>query len=178
MNKDREILTHSAIVIRDDKITDIGKTQEILDKYPAEKVYDCNGNILMPGLIDTHVHTAQAMIRGCADDLRLIDWLFKRVWVLQGNYSNEDGKTSAALCTLEHIKSGTTCFLECMLAERYGIDGVVETLLDSGIRASVGKIVMDRPSYAESELQMYPGMVEDAETGKLMINGTKQETDG
>ena len=160
MNKDREILTHSAIVIRDDKITDIGKTQEILDKYPAEKVYDCNGNILMPGLIDTHVHTAQAMIRGCADDLRLIDWLFKRVWVLQGNYSNEDGKTSAALCTLEHIKSGTTCFLECMLAERYGIDGVVETLLDSGIRASVGKIVMDRPSYAESELQTGNGRIE------------------
>ena len=174
MNKDREILTHSAIVIRDDKITDIGKTQEILDKYPEEKVYDCNGNILMPGLIDTHVHTAQAMIRGCADDLRLIDWLFKRVWVLQGNYSNEDGKTSAALCTLEHIKSGTTCFLECMLAERYGIDGVVETLLDSGIRASVGKIVMDRPSYAESELQMYPGMVEDAETG---INNTLKAYD-
>lgn len=165
MNPSRDIITNAAIAVEGCRIAAIGKTRDILEKYPDHEVIDCNGNILMPGLIDTHVHTAQAMIRGCADDLRLIDWLFKRVWVLQGNYSNEDGKASAALCTLEHIKSGTTSFLECMLAERYGIDGVVETLIESGIRASVGKIVMDRPSYAESELQMYPGMVEDAETG-------------
>ena len=139
-----------------------------------KKRIKCNGNIILPGLIDTHVHTAQAMIRGCADDLRLLDWLFKRVWVLQGNYTKEDGKASAALCALEHIKSGTTSFIECMLAERYGIDGVVEVLLQSGMRSAIGKIVMDRPSYAESELQMYPGMVEDADTG---INNTLKAFD-
>ena len=174
MDQKRRIITHGALFIRNNLISDIGKTADIVAKYPGEKKIDCNGNVILPGLIDTHVHTAQAMIRGCADDLRLLDWLFKRVWVLQGNYSNADGKASAALCALEHIKSGTTSFIECMLAERYGIDGVVETLIQSGMRSAVGKIVMDRPSYAESEMQMYPGMVEDAETG---INNTLKAYD-
>jgi cytosine/adenosine deaminase-related metal-dependent hydrolase len=102
------------------------------------------------------------MIRGCADDLGLIDWLFKRVWVLQGNYSFDDGRASAALCTLEMIKSGTTSFIECMLADRYGFDGVAETVLQSGMRAAIGKIIMDKPSYAATEFTMYPGMVEDS----------------
>jgi cytosine/adenosine deaminase-related metal-dependent hydrolase len=174
MDQKRRIITHGALFIINNLISDIGKTADIVAKYPGEKKIDCNGNVILPGLIDTHVHTAQAMIRGCADDLRLLDWLFKRVWVLQGNYSNADGKASAALCALEHIKSGTTSFIECMLAERYGIDGVVETLIQSGMRSAVGKIVMDRPSYAESEMQMYPGMVEDAETG---INNTLKAYD-
>lgn len=169
MNPRREIITNGAIVIEGNLILEIGKSKEIVDRYPQKEMINCNGNIILPGLIDTHVHTAQAMIRGCADDLRLLDWLFKRVWVLQGNYSFEDGKASAALCALEKIKSGTTSFIECMLAERYGIDGVTETLIQSGMRVAIGKIVMDRPSYAKSEWQMYPGMVEDAETG---INNT------
>jgi len=164
MNSRREILTHGAVVVEGKNILDLGKSKDMVARYPAHQRIDCNGNVLLPGLIDTHVHTAQAMIRGCADDLGLIDWLFKRVWVLQGNYSFDDGRASAALCTLEMIKSGTTSFIECMLADRYGFDGVAETVLQSGMRAAIGKIIMDKPSYAATEFTMYPGMVEDAET--------------
>ncbi len=164
MNPRREIIMQGAVAISGKHIVAVGKTRDVLAEFPGKKQIDCNGNVLLPGLIDTHVHTAQAMIRGCADDLGLIDWLFKRVWVLQGSYSYEDGRASAALCMLEMIKSGTTAFLECMLAERYGFDGVAETVLQSGMKAAIGKIVMDTPSYAESEMKMYPGMVEDGET--------------
>lgn len=164
MNPRREIIMHGAVAISGKHIDAVGKTIDVLAQFPEKKQIDCNGNVLLPGLIDTHVHTAQAMIRGCADDLGLIDWLFKRVWVLQGSYSYEDGRASAALCALEMIKSGTTAFLECMLAERYGFDGVAGTVLKSGMKAAIGKIVMDTPSYAESDMQMFPGMVEDGET--------------
>ena len=51
-----------------------------------------------------------------------------------------------------------------MLADRYGFDGVAEVILQSGMRAAIGKIIMDKPSYAATEFTMYPGMVEDAET--------------
>ncbi len=165
MNPRRELITHGAVAVTGNEIVAVGKSKEIVERFPEKRRIDCNGNVLMPGLVDTHVHTAQAMLRGCADDLGLIDWLFKRVWVLQGNYTEEDGRASAALCALEMIKSGTTSFLECMLAERYGFDGVAETIVQSGMRAAIGKIVMNLPSYAKSELRMYPGMVEDAETG-------------
>lgn len=164
MNSRREIITNGVVAVTGREIVATGKTRDILDRYPEKKQIDCNGNVLMPGLIDTHVHTAQAMLRGCADDLGLLDWLGKRVWVLQGNYTYEDGRASAELCTLEMIKSGTTSFIECMLAERYGFDGVAEVVVQSGMRAAIGKIVMDLPSYAETEGFMHPGMVEDGET--------------
>lgn len=163
MNPNRQIFTHGAVAVTGKQIVAVGKTRDVLEKYPEKRRIDCNGNILMPGLIDTHVHEAQAMIRGCADDLSLIDWLTKRVWVLQGNYTADDGRASAALCALEMIKSGTTAFIESMLAERYGIDGVVETVVQSGMRAAIGKIVMDLPSYARAQGVMHPGMVEDGE---------------
>lgn len=164
MNPRREIISGGALAVSDKKIVAIGKTSQVVAQYPEKKRINCNGNVVMPGLVDTHVHTAQAMLRGCADDLGLLDWLFKRVWVLQGNYSEEDGRASAALCALEMIKSGTTGFIEAMLAERYGFDGVAEVIVQSGLRAAISKIVMDLPSYARAENQMHPGMVEDGET--------------
>lgn len=163
MNAKRQIFTHAAVAVTGNQIVALGKTSDIIEKFPEKRRINCNGNILLPGLIDTHVHEAQAMIRGCADDLSLIDWLTRRVWVLQGNYSAADGQASAALCALEMIKSGTTAFIESMLAERYGIDGVVETVIQSGMRAAIGKIIMDLPSYAKAEGVMHPGMVEDGE---------------
>lgn len=163
MNPARQIITHGAVVVQGNRIAAVGKSRELGEQFPQESRVNCNGNLLLPGLIDTHVHLAQAMIRGCADDLGLIDWLTKRVWVMQGSYTEEDGRASAALCTLEMIKSGTTAFIECMLAERYGFDGVAETVIQSGMRAAIGKIVMDLPSYAKAEGVMHPGMVEDGE---------------
>jgi len=164
MNPKREIILNGAVAIEGNRILAVGKTNRLLEQYPEMERYDCNGNILLPGLIDTHIHLAQAMIRGCADDLGLLDWLGKRVWVLQGNYTAEDGRASAALCILEMIKSGTTAFIEVNLAERYGFDGVAEVVVQSGIRGAIGKIVMDLPSYAKKQGLMYPGMVEDGET--------------
>ena len=73
-------------------------------------------------------------------------------------------RASAELALLEMIKSGTTGFIECMLAERYGFDGVADAILKSGVRAAIGKIVMDRPSYAGEEFVMHPGMIEDGDT--------------
>jgi cytosine/adenosine deaminase-related metal-dependent hydrolase len=164
INPRREIITNGALVVEGQKITAVGKSREIRDQFAGQQVIHCNGNVIMPGLIDTHVHTAQAMLRGCADDLTLLDWLGKRVWVLQGNYTEEDGRASAQLCTLEMIKSGTTAFIECMLAERYGFDGVAEVIVQSGMRAAIGKIIMDQPSYGKVKSFMHPGMVEDGET--------------
>jgi cytosine/adenosine deaminase-related metal-dependent hydrolase len=164
INPRREIISNGALVVSGQKIVAVGKSREIRDQFRDHEVIDCNGNVLMPGLIDTHVHTAQAMLRGCADDLSLLDWLGKRVWVLQGSYTEEDGRASAKLCTLEMIKSGTTSFIECMLAERYGFDGVAEVILESGMRAAIGKIIMDQPSYGKVKSFMHPGLVEDGET--------------
>src|ERR1700724_3302735 len=91
MNPGREMISDGALAISENRIVAVDKSAELLARYPEEDVIDVGGKLIIPGLIDTHVHLAQAMIRGCADDMALIQWLCERVWVLQGNFTNDDG---------------------------------------------------------------------------------------
>lgn len=163
MDPQRRIISEGAIAFEDDHIVAVGKSAEVRAQFPDHTRVDVGGKVILPGLVDCHVHLAQALIRGCADDLSLVRWLTERVWVLQGNYTPEDGRASAALCILEMLKSGTTTFLEVMIAGRYGFDGIAEVVRDSGIRGVLSKIVMDLPAYAEARNIMYPGMIEERE---------------
>ena len=164
MNSTRDIITSGAIAINDNRIAAVGKSDDVLRQYPGDQVIDVKGKVILPGLIDTHVHLAQALIRGCADDMALIQWLCDRVWVLQGNFTHDDGYVSARLCIAEMLKSGTTTFLESMLAHRYGFDGIARAVDESGIRACLAGIVMDIGTYATQSSSMHPGMVESRET--------------
>ncbi len=151
-------------MIEGDRITKVGKAGEVRANPRAEFEIDANGTVVLPGLVDIHVHLAQALLRGCADDTALIDWLQKYVWPLQGNFDAEDGRVSAELCMLEMIKSGTTTFLESLLHSRYGFDGIARSLQQSGMRGLLSKTVMGLPGYGTEKGIMHPGMVEDAET--------------
>src|SRR5579859_7548494 len=170
MDQQRRIITDGAVVVQGNRIVAIGKAAELRERYPAEERLDLGGKLLMPGLIDTHVHLAQALIRGCADDMALIEWLCDRVWVLQGNFTHDDGYVSARLCIAEMLKSGTTTFLESMLAHRYGFDGIAQAVNESGIRACLAGIVMDIGTYAtQDENVMHPGLIESRETSLLGV---------
>ncbi len=160
VDSSRRIIRDGAIYIEGDTIRAVGKTDALSD-HDADTVIDATGMIVMPGLIDTHVHLAQALIRGCADDVALVDWLKKYVWVLQGNFTKEDGEVSAELCMAEMIRTGTTSFIECMIHTRYGFDGIAKAVERVGMRAALSKIIMNSTGYADSPDIMYPGMVED-----------------
>ncbi|MHA2378677.1 MAG: amidohydrolase family protein [Candidatus Thorarchaeota archaeon] len=160
LDQKRRIIADGAVYIEDGRILKLGKTHELADAK-AELVLDAKNMVVMPGLIDTHVHLAQALIRGCADDVSLVDWLKSYVWVLQGNFAGDDGKVSAELCMAEMIRTGTTSFVECMIHTRYGFDKIAESVDKVGMRGALSKIVMDSTGYADSDEIMYPGMVED-----------------
>ncbi len=164
MNAYREIIHNGAIAIRDNRIIAVDRASVIQERFADDDMIDVKGKVIIPGLIDTHVHLAQALIRGCADDMSLIQWLCDRVWVLQGSFTHEDAYVSARLCIAEMLRSGTTTFLEAMLAHRYGFDGIAQAVEESGIRACLGGIVMDTASYASERLVMHPGMIESRET--------------
>ncbi|MHA1906337.1 MAG: amidohydrolase [Candidatus Thorarchaeota archaeon] len=140
----------------------MGTTEE-LAKYGADVTIDANKSIVMPGLIDTHVHLSQALIRGCADDVSLVNWLKDYVWVMQGNFQGDDGVVSAELCMAEMIKTGTTSYLDCMIHTRYGFDAIAKSVEKVGMRAALSKIIMDSTGYADNPDIMYPGMVESAD---------------
>jgi len=177
----RRVIRDGAVMIQGSGIIEVGKTGELHRKYAPEHTIDASRKLVIPGLIDCHVHLAQALIRGCADDVALIDWLGKYVWPLQGNYDRQDGRISARLCMLEMIKSGTTSFIESMIHTRYGFDGIANAVEESGMRGCLAKTIMDMPAYGRKQM-MHPGMVEDGEkslyeTGQ-MIDRWNGKADG
>ena len=161
MNAARQIITQGAVVVQGNTIAAVGKSREMLEAYPAEAQFDGNGHILLPGLLDTHVHMGQCMLRGVSEGKAHADlsgWLFKLIFPLQGSYTEADGRATASLCILEMLKSGTTGFIECLLAENYGFDGAAAVAAQSGIRAALGKVVMDWSPEMRDETGMHPGM--------------------
>jgi len=179
LNARREIINDGAILVQGSTISAIGKTSDLATKYPDEPTTALGGRIIIPGLINTHMHTAQTLLRGTADDLELVSWLCERIWPLQGNFTAEDGYCAARLSIAEMLKSGTTCFLESMFANRYGFDGLCEAVKESGIRGCVGKIVMDVGTYAsDPKWAMHPGLVEDRETSLLGAVRMHEKWDG
>ena len=161
LDKQRRIIKDGAVAVDGKEIVAIGKTGEITRRHQAEKVIDADGMAVLPGFVDCHVHLAQALIRGCADDVPLIPWLRDYVWVLQGNFTPDDGRASAELAMAEFIRSGTTTFVECMIHHRYGFNGIAEAVDQAGMRAVLSKTLMDTPGYGIEKGIMYEGMIEN-----------------
>lgn len=168
VNSSREILLDGAILVQGSSIVAIEKTDTLLARYPNEPTTDLTDRIVIPGLVNAHMHCAQTLLRDTGDDLELVHWLCERIWPLQGNFTPEDGEAAARGSVVEMLRGGTTCFLESMFADRYGFDGLCRAVEQSGIRGCLGKIVMDMPTYAQDpKWAMHSGLVEtrDASLG-------------
>jgi cytosine/adenosine deaminase-related metal-dependent hydrolase len=164
VDRDRRILLDGAVAFEGDTILAVGKTSTVREEFPSFVFLDMKEHVIMPGLINAHVHLTQALIKGCADDMSLIDFLANRIWRLMGNYDEKDACASANICMLEMLKSGTTTFAETLLLSRYGLDGITKAVVDSGMRGMLAKSVMDIATYATRDNIMFEGMVEDGET--------------
>lgn len=77
MNKERDIIEDGVVVIKGNKIIDIGG-EELLKKYRPVEMIDVEGGIIMPGMINTHTHGAMTVFRSLADDVpdRLNRYIF------------------------------------------------------------------------------------------------------
>lgn len=64
VNPEREVILDGAILVKGDKIADIGKADTLIAKHIGEEHVDLTGRIIIPGLISTHMHTAQTLLRG------------------------------------------------------------------------------------------------------------------
>ncbi|MEM2278517.1 MAG: amidohydrolase [Zestosphaera sp.] len=166
MNKKREVLRDGCVAVEDGEIVAVGKCSELDKDFRGRAAEEVNAekHIVLPGLINTHVHLVQGMLKACANYRKLISWLKECVWPLQGSMTQEEALASATLTILELIKSGTTSFLETGLVGRYGPDKIIETILKSGLRAAVSRHVMDMSGYALEKGALHEGLVEDGET--------------
>ena len=109
--------------------------------HDVDMIIDARDKVVMPGLVQSHVHLCQTLFRGQADDLELLDWLKLRIWPLEGAHDTDSIYWSAMLGITELIKGGTTSIID-METVHY-TDSAFSAIDDSGIRATSGKVMMD-----------------------------------
>lgn len=114
---------------------------------------DCSGCVIMPGLVQAHVHTCQTLARGRGDDRELLDWLRDVVWPYEGALDADALGASAELAFAELLLGGTTAVLD--MGTVHHTDAIFEAARVSGIRATIGKAMMDLP-----DPQIPPGLRE------------------
>jgi 5-methylthioadenosine/S-adenosylhomocysteine deaminase len=125
------------VSIRDGRVAQVGQ----VDDATHDRVVDAAGALVMPGLIQTHVHLCQTLFRGMADDLVLMDWLRTRVWPLEAAHTTGSLRASARLSACELLLGGTTAVLT--METVHDTDVVCEEIAQSGLRATIGKCLMD-----------------------------------
>jgi 5-methylthioadenosine/S-adenosylhomocysteine deaminase len=132
-------VVNSNLLVEDDRIKEVDSAKE-----KADRVIDCRGRVLIPGLIQTHIHLVQALFRGQADDLALLDWLRKKIWPLEAAHDVESVYYSALLGISELLRGGTTAIVD--MATVNHTEAVFEAISETGIRAISGKCMMDSGS--------------------------------
>jgi len=105
-----------------------------------------DGLWLLPGFVQTHTHLVQTLFRGMADDLVLLDWLRTRIWPLEAAHDSDSVYWSARLGLTEMLLSGTTAILD--MGTVHHTDEVFHAAQESGLRACIGKAMMDRDNEA------------------------------
>ncbi len=139
MNAQREVFTGD-ILIQENRIVQIA--DKLLEQgIKADKVIDATGKVVIPGLIQPHIHLCQSLLRGQADDLELLDWLKKRIWPLEGAHDAESIYYSAMLGCGEMFKGGTTAIVD-MGTVNYTEESFL-AIKENGMRAIAGKVMMN-----------------------------------
>lgn len=140
MDGERRIITDGAVAIDDDRIAAVGKTADLAGNLTAAKEIDARGKLVMPGLIDTHVHNTQQLGRGLADDCDIPVHLLERLYGYEKELVEEDAYWAALCCQLELIRAGTTCFID---PGSYFPEQTVKAVGESGLRGVIARTAFD-----------------------------------
>jgi 5-methylthioadenosine/S-adenosylhomocysteine deaminase len=140
------------VLVEEGRIKRVGRSDGRTAGRAKPTTIDCSGLVVLPGLVQAHIHLCQTLFRGLADDLSLENWLAKRIWPLEAAHTEDSIYASAMLGAAELLLGGTTAILDMETVRHTG--AAFEALESIGIRATAGKCLMDGsanpPSLRES----------------------------
>lgn len=110
-------------------------------------LHDYTGKLVMPGMVDLHIHAPQYAYRGLGADMELLDWLEHYAFKEEAKYADLDyaDKAYAIFADALH-SSATTRSVVFGTIHRKSTKLLMDKLEESGIVSYVGKVNMDRNS--------------------------------
>ena len=129
VNSANDIFERASVLVRDDRIADIGSKAELAAHEPNAEVIDCGSNILMPGMVNTHTHLFQTLLKGPGDDMVLKDWFTCMTGPAAVELTEADVRAAAMHGCVESIRSGVTTLVEFMYA--HPLPGLTRPVIDA-----------------------------------------------
>lgn len=153
---ERRVHPDGAVAIRNGAIVAVGTTADLREAYTPAVRRDVGGRIVMPGLVDAHVHTAQTMMRGLLTDLGRRGSLRVPTWreylvPFEANLTEHDVELSGLLAYTSMLATGTTTFFE---AGGPHPEAMARAAWSAGIRGSVSLNTMDGGARIPGTMQM------------------------
>jgi 5-methylthioadenosine/S-adenosylhomocysteine deaminase len=141
-NASRQVLNPGAVAINGADIVAVDTPQAVAAGYDAAETIDARGQIVLPGLINTHTHAPMVLYRGLADDLALMDWLQKYIFPAEAKtVSPEMVRIGTRLAALEMIESGTTMYADMYYFE----EEIAKATREAGLRGALGQTIIQFP---------------------------------
>lgn len=126
--KDGNKILNGDILVDGNKIAFIGKY-----KGDADRVIDCENNLLMPGFKNAHAHTAMVFARSASDDLSLHDWLYTTIFPMESKFQDGDIYHLTKVGILEYLTSGITAAFDMY----FHVPEIVKASEEMGFRSVI-----------------------------------------
>lgn len=163
-DEENPYIENGAVVIRDNTIIAVGEYSVLKEKYKEEEFIDAKGKVIMPGLINTHMHIYSAFARGMAGKgpapKNFTDILENLWWRLDKGLTLEDTKYSAYTTYLDCIKNGVTTVFDHH-ASPYSVEGSLFTIGDAAKELGVRTCLCYETSDRDGEEILKAGIKEN-----------------
>ncbi|HET9734631.1 MAG TPA: TRZ/ATZ family hydrolase [Burkholderiales bacterium] len=145
-------LERHAVAVRGGLIEAVLPIAEAVQRYADYARVELPGHALIPGLVNAHTHAAMTLLRGIADDLPLMRWLQEHVWPAETKHvSPQFVKDGTLLACAEMLRGGVTCMNDMYFFP----EASLEAVLEAGMRAAIGLIVVEFPSAYAADPDQY-----------------------
>lgn len=131
-----------------------GKSKGVFATLPQEyaplPVVDYGDRLIIPGLVDLHIHAPQFAYRGLGMDLELMDWLAGQAFPEETKYADLDYARKAYTIFVDQMRKSATT-RACIFATRHreATELLMELMEETGLISYVGKVNMDRDAAEE-----------------------------
>jgi len=139
MDPQRRVLADHVVIIEGDIIAELKPAADWTPQL-GDEIVEARGRYVLPGLVNSHVHTVQHLGRGLSDDVDILTWLHKRIWPYESNLIAEESYISTLLFGLEQIANGTTTVADAGVQHAAA---TVQAVNELGIRAALCHSIMD-----------------------------------
>jgi 5-methylthioadenosine/S-adenosylhomocysteine deaminase len=138
----RRVIEGGAVAIDGTDIVGVDTSDAIARQFRGRDTIDAAGQVVMPGLVNTHTHAPMVLFRGLADDLALMEWLNNYIFPAEAKLvSPEFVRAGTRLAALEMIGSGTTTFADMYYFE----EEIAKETSAAGLRAVLGQTIIQFP---------------------------------